>query len=777
MDGMPGWMTEQYYDQHHAYSQSMQFQEMHPHQQHVGEESGFKNPLPDLLDSLERMLAASTQGSRVAARHGLTDSYGYRGIQRQERTAEGDALIQKLSQISEKGQADVEEKLNTPTTRRASILREKHLAVPGGSGDNPDEVGELEVEKKKSILLVDILRWYIYHCDLIPLKALYSTPMLKGAFTWLGCPDGVDKGELLGPMLNHMYETFVSQRRTEIHTSQTYQVVITVKSFKDNSKHPSYVMMVAFRSFEGKAVVGTVYKEVKGPAALTNQLQVIEAQIAALPVPIGIIVDADQGIQVCQGLHTAQPGLVTLVCQARAIRDLLKHIIDTDLMLQETILRARILYAYASEHGLLSIEQQELVKKRKRAISRLGRPGMVEFSMELIEVDKINVLVKNHVTSFAIQDDVQAEIESLREIASSSSLWEQILMYSKLLEPIVKILCTVEHEGSTLGQMHLIWHYLVNHAQIWVDMISRSQQTESDAILRCTSLQTIVQKVKDSRVSAYHPVFTIAYLLDARLWKIRNGIGKPKTHTVTSEDLDLARGYASSLQSAGAQADIDKLLEYGVPIGRGDPLHLLLRDVLYGWKIPSDTNMKSVSKLLASWTGTLSIMLPNLLHLTIKLLGLRATACRSQGALSMMKWFATNTEDIDEESQMKMTILAVDRKFKIADKPFCKEAFSQTPKSMFLDYFGLDENDKVPTGFPSTSPPNLQLSSVKEENRKDNQGEVTPRHHNTRAVQRKLVDDFKPVDTEPSKRKGIESPTAVMRVKSRKGDPVATRVE
>ena len=568
--------------------------------------------------------------------------------------------------------------------------RRDHTVV----GDGELDLIESYENELKRQCVSRLMSWYILHCDLIPMKALYDSRMVQNVCAKLNCPGGFDVKYMFGPFLDSMYETCISTRQAQIANSECYQISVNVKSFKDSSNQPGYVVADSLRLNSGIPVMGEIFRTRK----LINsreQLQAIISNVGLINESVkvgGFVVDAGIGRELCRELECTVPNSAAIQCQARALRGLLLDIIQSDMLLQETIQGARRIFEFAGHHNLFSAESRKVWSLRQNVLRKTGaRRGLMEFAADILHVQNMQNAICSLINSRTMIEDPFLENGKDMQIFQSESIWNQISMYAKLLEPIIDILCEIEYNAPTLGQMHLIWHYLSRHAVVWQELVERTNGLESCSIaLKCTSLHSIRTRMQRHRRAAYHPAFTLGFLLDIRMWKISNGVAKPNTSTLAKDDVVEASKLAIRMfQDKAAGLEIDQLVQCGILVEQYSPVLFMIQTELRGWRIQSDGDVAVINNLTAAWKcAPLQTSLPALSSLISRLFTMRATSCRLKSMSNLMRWTVKQT-DVSDEMKMRMSVLALSNRMACLGS-LSLEPVDMTSTKLFSDYLGLD---------------------------------------------------------------------------------------
>jgi len=593
------------------------------------------------------------------------------------------------------GGNDAAQPANHQDASDTAVEQDRDYATHTVLGDEEVDLRETYENEKKRQCVWRLMSWYILHCDLIPMKALYDTGMVQNVCAKLNCPGGFDVKYMFGPFLDSMYEACVSTRQAQIANSECFQISVNVKSFKDSSHQPRYVVADSLRLNSGIPAMGGIFN-VKKLRNNKEQLQGIMENIGLIGESAkvgGFVVDAGIGRELCRELESTLPSCAAIQCQARALRDLLFDIIQSDMLLQETIQGARKIFEFAGHHNLFAAESRTVWAQRQNALSKAGaRKGLVEFAAEILHVQNMQNAICSLINSRTMIEDPFLENGKDMQIFQSESIWNQISMYAKLLEPIIDILCEIEYNAPTLGQMHLIWHYLSRHAVVWQELVERTNGLESCSIaLKCTSLHSIRTRMQRHRSAAYHPAFTLGYLLDIRMWKISNGIAKPNTSTLAKDDIVEASKLASRMfQHESAGLEVDQLVQCGIIIDQYSHILFMSQNELRGWRIQSDGDVALINNLTDAWKSTpLQTSLPALSSLVSRLFTMRATSCRLKSMSNLMRWTVKQT-DASDEIKMRMSVLALSNRMACLGS-LSLEPVEITSIKLFSDYLGLEQ--------------------------------------------------------------------------------------
>lgn len=315
----------------------------------------------------------------------------------------------------------------------------------------------------------------------------------------------------------------------------------------------------------------------------------------------------------------------------------------------------------------------------------------MEFAAEILHVQNMQNAICSLINSRAMIEDPFLENGKDMQMFQSELIWNQIAMYAKLLEPIVDILCEIEYNAPTLGQMHLIWHYLSRHAVVWQELVERTNGLESCSIaLKCTSLHSIRTRMQRHRSAAYHPAFTLGFLLDMRMWKISNGIAKPNTSTLAKDDIVEASKLAARMfQDESAGLEVDQLVQCGIAVEEYSPVQFMSQNELRGWRIQSDGDVAVINNLTAAWKcAPLQTSLPALSSLISRFFTMRATSCRLKSMWNLMRW-TVKQADVPDEMKMRMSVLALSNRMACLGS-LSLEPVDMTSAKLFSDYLGLE---------------------------------------------------------------------------------------
>lgn len=606
----------------------------------------------------------------------------------------------------------------------------------GGVAESPNKVDGIRVRA----CMERLMSWYICYCDMVPMKALYDVRMLKHVFSKLDAPEGPPVERMLGPVLSTLYDSFEKERLKIVSNRKhvEYQVLVNIKSYRLMDGEVGKVAALSMRMDNGVGVVGDI-EDLGQHTSVSHWLWKALNDTRDHSVGgssrfwdsvkhhvRGLVLDAGINRDVHHAVEEAFPSAIVFTCQARAVNMLLKSIINNDMLLQETILESRKIYEYAVQKCLLSPGSKAIMAKRRGALCHAAKPNMCTFALELLEVDKIQGSIKSFAKSSTLEEYADHVIVQPNDAKlTSDAVWIQISMYAKLLEPVVDILCVLEQDEPTLGQIHLIWDFLSRHGQVWHDLVLRTNGLES-CTRRCASLHTIQDTIRQYRMMYHHPIFTLGYLLDSRLWKISNSMAKPDTSTLSNADIKRANAIANKILGNGGDAGLGNLVHHGMKVSQDSNLLAISRDVLYGWRIPSDSNAVSIQKMRDVHYEPGFQLLMEIVADTIWTM--HATSNRNPRLKSCLKWMIKGRDPlISAEQARMMAMTAVHHAMQTkAQRPLACDAKPPRALDLFAETLGIDNDEAVRAlktvgmGFHDSVSPSLQYAMDAE------QGFTTP---------------------------------------------------
>lgn len=558
--------------------------------------------------------------------------------------------------------------------------------------------GQDDMDDHKAQVLSKILMFPIVFCDRVSQSVINHPDMRKYVWEVVGCSKELNTSVLFGDFLNAQYTAFQQSLQHSIAEVKTIQVSVNLKSFKTVDKSAKYVMANTLRLQGGKAVFCCIDEGEKSNderTTMIHQLQSIVTCIKKADVAekvTGFVINSSSCLALCKHVEDADPSTIAFPCQLYGLKNLLKFVIQKDIRLQETLQECSKLFEVAKARGYCSLETMERIDSWVNIIRR-DEPRAVHpllLCPYILTVDKLSNQIR------WLQSD-SSEIGMDVTLAGEADMdhtWEQISKYSKLLEPFIYILTTLETESPTLGQIHLMWACLTRHASVWCELLDKSDESIPYST-HCTSQRTIEKHVAQFKTSYYHSVFTLGYVLDCRLWTTSHGTARPNAASLSIDEISSAKDLASSLaHTQDAANELKKLVEFGIPAYYVEDVRQVAGDVHCGCVISSDSDPDEIAAALSVWRD-LSQDFPNLSSIAQSLLMMRGTCEKSTSIPSVTRWLTKSRDgsSIPHDTAKKMAELALYYRLQDKDTDSTGRMLDSNRCTSESRYFGLDNRE------------------------------------------------------------------------------------
>mmetsp|Transcript_10533 Transcript_10533/g.20807 ORF Transcript_10533/g.20807 Transcript_10533/m.20807 type:complete len:796 (+) Transcript_10533:136-2523(+) len=558
---------------------------------------------------------------------------------------------------------------------------------------------EYEIDDRKAEVLTKILMYPIIFCDCAPHTIINHPNMRKHVWEMIGYSRELDTSVLFGEFLNAQYAAFQQSRQHGISKVKKAQISVNLKSFKNADKTAKYVMANTLRLHDGQAVFCCIDEGEKSHderSTMINQLQSMVKCIKSAGVAEkvnGFVINSSSCVALCRHVEDADPSTIAFPCQLYGLKKLLKSIIQKDIRLQETLQECSKLFEVAKARGYCSSETIERIDSWINIIRRDDPRATHTLLLcpYILTVDKLSNQLRG------IQSD-SSDIGMDMNPAGAADVdhtWEQISKYSKLLEPFIYILTSLETESPTLGQIYLMWSCLTRHASVWCELLNKSDEF-IPYNTQCTSQRTIEEHVAQFKSSYYHPVFTLGYVLDCRLWTISHGTARPNTASLSIHEIGSAKELASSLaRTQDAAYELKKLVDFGIPAYCVEDVRNVAGDVHCGCVISSDSDPDEIAAVLSFWRDV-SKDFPNLSSIAESLLMMRGTCEKSTSIPSVTRWLTKSRESssFPHDTAQKMAELALYYRLRDNHDTDCStEQSMKTNHASISHYFGLNTHE------------------------------------------------------------------------------------
>lgn len=541
--------------------------------------------------------------------------------------------------------------------------------------------GDFQYSPGRVLSLQKILRWLIIYCDSVPKRIIRDELMIRFVWDVLGCRQGLPDQETLNNLVDSFYHDTVLERNNRLRSCTTCQVSINMKSFRGVDRKVEQVMVTTFRPGNGQVLgwighsnrlEGTSSDIISGALLENMNMLGVSTKVS------GYVIESSSSSQVCRKLEELLPKAVAFPCQSYALRKLLKSMIQTDIYLQQMLQDCCKLYDEAEKKNLCSADLMCEIRSwvhllRGNEIKTLSK---IQLCPYILCIDKL-------------RDDWGLATFSHRLAFSSENehFWTQLASYAKLLEPLVHCVAYLENNQPSLGQMHLIWHCMLRHVDLWCDLVSKEKQTSTYS-MNCFSTEKIKQHFYEYRNKYYHPSFTLGYLLDCRLWSVSLGIARPNTSRLSYDEINEARKLASrmSLHPNDVTKELTHLVQCGVKDDTVDIFKSMKNTIHSGWAIQNDSCPNQMVLLNKAWgidgsSSTLRTSFPLLSRLFQSLSNMKGTVERSKSIPSVLKWLIKRRDNgLSYDIANKMASIALSARI-------VPDTGEQTSS---LSYFGID---------------------------------------------------------------------------------------
>lgn len=555
-----------------------------------------------------------------------------------------------------------------------------------------------EIDGHKAEVLTKILMYPIIFCDRVPHTIINHPNMRKHVWEMLGYSRELDTSVLFGEFLNAQYTEFQKSRQHVISKVKKVQISVNLKSFKTADTTAKYVMANTLRLDDGQAVFSCIDEGEKSKderSTMINQLQSMVKCIKSTGVAEkvnGFVINSSSCLALCRHVEDADPSTIAFPCQLYGLKNLLKSMIQKDIRLQETLQECSKLFEVAKSRGYCSSETMERIDSWINIIGRDDPRATHSLLLcpYLLTVDKLSNQLRG------IQSD-SSDIGMDMNAAGAADVdhtWEQISKYSKLLEPFIYILTSLDTESPTLGQIHLMWACLTRHASVWCELLNKSDEF-IPYNTQCTSQRTIEENVAQFKSSYYHPVFTLGYVLDCRLWTISHGTARPNTASLSIHEISSAKDLASSLsRTQDAANELKKLVDFGIPAYCVEDVRNVAGDVHCGCVISSDSDPDEIAAVLSVWRDV-SKDFPNLSSIAESLLMMRGTCEKSTSIPSVTRWLtkSRDSSSFPHDTAQKMAELALYYRLKDNSDTDSIEQRLKPNHASVSHYFGLNTRE------------------------------------------------------------------------------------
>eukprot|EP00889_Picochlorum_renovo_P008814 jgi/Picre1/35844/NNA_003304.t1 len=457
------------------------------------------------------------------------------------------------------------------------------------------------------------------------------------------------------------------------------QISVNLKSFKNADKTAKYVMANTLRLHDGQAVFCCIDEGEKSHderSTMINQLQSMVKCIQSAEVAEkvnGFVINSSSCVALCRHVEDADPSTIAFPCQLYGLKKLLKSIIQKDIRLQETLQECSKLFEVAKARGYCSSETIERIDSWINIIRRDDPRATHTLLLcpYILTVDKLSNQLRG------IQSD-SSDIGMDMNPAGAADVdhtWEQISKYSKLLEPFIY------------------------HSNLSGDRIANIRTDIFDVVMpheACISMRTIEEHVAQFKSSYYHPVFTLGYVLDCRLWTISHGTARPNTASLSIHEIGSAKELASSLaRTQDAAYELKKLVDFGIPAYCVEDVRNVAGDVHCGCVISSDSDPDEIAAVLSFWRDV-SKDFPNLSSIAESLLMMRGTCEKSTSIPSVTRWLTKSRESssFPHDTAQKMAELALYYRLRDNHDTDCStEQSMKTNHASISHYFGLNTHE------------------------------------------------------------------------------------
>lgn len=540
-------------------------------------------------------------------------------------------------------------------------------------------------DTRRVLSLQKVLYWTIQHCDTVPNRIINEPFMRKYVWSVLGCREGLPNEETFKDLVDSIHREVVIERNDILNSTNACQISVNLKSYRDRSTRAvQQVMATTFRLYDGKVFGGICCCK----SAHGNKLEMLESLILANSRNLidsqrvnGYVVDSSCSSELCEKIEESIPSVVAFPCQSYALKKLLNTIIQKDIYLQQMLQDCSKLYDQAEKKNLCSADLLCHVRSwtdvmrgtEARATSKL------QLTPYILCIDKL----RNDwgLSSFS---------HKLGFVPENEHFWTQLASYAKLLEPLVQCVAYLETSQPSLGQMHLIWHCMLRHADLWCDLVEKEKEKSSYS-MNCFSTENIKKYFYDYRAKYYHPAFTLGYLLDCRLWSVSLGIARPNTGRLSYEEINEARTLASRISNhpIDVNKELTHLVQYGVKDDAIDILKNMPTSIHSGWAISDDTCPSQAHLLNQVWGistfgSKLKHEFPRLSALFRSISIMKGTAERSRSIPSVLKWLVKHRDErLSFEMRTKIGNIALSSRI----LPNSEDT------STFLSYFGLQSSE------------------------------------------------------------------------------------
>ena len=543
---------------------------------------------------------------------------------------------------------------------------------------------------KKLEILHKVLVWPILHCDSVPKNILVDPSMKRFVWDVLGCHDDLPYYSYLEQFVNTLYKDKVLETKSLLDSGKLCQVSINMKSFRNEKKEVKHGVALSTRLLETK-VFCQIDSCTFSNSSFENILATVFSHLCFYGIENavrGFVVDSSHGAEVCNKIEEILPKTVAFPCQSYALRSLLNTIIKNDIRLQETLQECCRLYELAKQWGMCTNEMAQEVSSWVDLIrgTEAKMVSKVQYCPYLLIIESLQQDIRNHRSTKQRNTELGV---------SEEQFWSQLLSYSKLLEPLLHSLTTLETDGASLGQMHLIWHCITRNADLWCELMENQKHSEPYSS-QCSSMNTVRQLVQGYKDKYYHPAFTLGYLMDLRLWNSSNGISRPNVSNLSYSEIEDARKLASKLSASprSVNDELTKILQYGIMSSQLGSFSDVNTKIMCGCIVQKDCNEVQIRNLMNIWSpysshgpNVVGGLFPAIGELAPSIFVMRATCEKSPSIPSVMKWLYKLKDDgIQDETRRRMAHIALSHRIHEAN------SISRQSAGTFLSYFNLDQN-------------------------------------------------------------------------------------
>lgn len=500
-------------------------------------------------------------------------------------------------------------------------------------------------QAERVLSLHKILHWIISYCDIIPIRILEDARMRRFVWDVLGCQKGLPNQETLKILVDSLYHVSISQRDNLLQYNNAHQMSIHVKSHRNSSGSACQIMATSLRLQNGSRVFDWIGKE-----QLDRNFRVLLQRNVN-----GYVINSSHALQICQDLESVSPASIAFPCQSYALGELLHSIIQSDIYLQQMLQESQKVYEYAKKENLCSNDLLSEIHSLVDIVggSKANHPSKSHLCPYMLCIDKLS---RDWGTS--------SFSHKIAFTSDNEHFWTHVASYADLLKPLVHFIAYLETNEPSLGQIHLLWRYLIHHVDRWCETVEKEKKTTTYS-MNCFSTEKIHGDFHAYRSKYYHPAFTLGYLLDCRLWSVSLGIARPNTSRVSYEEIQNATELAArvSHHPDDVREELASFVQYGVK--DEGTLGALSGVIQNEWLIQDDSCLKQMQLLGKAWgvEGSKSILnqsFPQLSGCFTYLSAMKGTTIRSKSIPSVLAWLVkTINTQIPYDLAKKMAAIAL----------------------------------------------------------------------------------------------------------------------